>query len=488
MRRQSGNVVLVAVSIVFILAAVAIFLLQLVAYSQHREQMPAGLSIAGVPVGGLTRSEALQQVAAAYATRIDLHYGAGGIIGLDPATISFRLDTDSMLAIADTYRTDASFWSGFWEFLWNQPGQPAEVPLKAEYSETQLRQVLAEIATVYDQEPSAPVADAATGAFVAASPGRTLDIEASLPLIDRGLRQPENRRVALVIEEGGTARPTLPQLEELIKHLIVTHEFDGLVSLYMADLQTGEELIFNVWNGQELPADPNVSFSGMSILKIPIMVGMYRALQTAPDPETNQKLIETMELSGNESANALLEELGSGDMDTGWRQVNTDMQDLGLASTFMAGYYDDQRSPNPLITPGNSRTDINTRPDPYLQTTATDMGALLVDIYQCAKTGGGAFQAAWPGRITASECQTMLDYLGRNKTGVLIEGGVPEGTQVAHKHGWIGDTNGDAGIVFTAGGDYVLSMFLWREDYLAWDVSSPLYAEISRAVYNYYNP
>jgi Beta-lactamase enzyme family len=488
MRRQTANVALVAASIVFILAAGAIFLVQLVAYSQHRERMPAGLSVAGVPVGGLTRGEALQQVAAAYSTHLELHYGAGGVIGLDPATVSFRLDTDSMLAIADTYRTDASFWNGFWAYLWNQPGQPASVPLKAEYSETQLRQVLGEIAQVYDREASSPVADPQTGAFVPASPGRALDIEASLPLIDRALREPTNRRVALVITEGSAAHATLDQLETLIKELITAHGFDGLVSLYVADLGTGQELIFTTQNGQDLPRDPGLAFSGMSIMKIPIMVDTYRALDGPPDPDITAQLVDTIELSGNFTANQLLQEIGGGDADAGWKQVTGDMQALGLASTFLAGYYEDVRPASTPVTPGNSRPDINTHADPYMQTTAADMGALLVDIYQCAKTGGGAFQAVWPDRITPGECQTMLDYLERNKTGVLIEGGVPDGTPVAHKHGWISDTNGDSGIVLSPGGDYVISMFIWRQDFLAWDISSPLFAEISHAVYNYFNP
>jgi hypothetical protein len=116
------------------------------------------------------------------------------------------------------------------------------------------------------------------------------------------------------------------------------------------------------------------------------------------------------------------------------------------------------------------------------------MGALLVNIYHCAKTGGGAFSILWPGRITQAECQAMLDYLALNETGVLIEGGVPEGVTVAHKHGWIGDTNGDAGIVQSPGGDYVISLFLWRQDFLEWNISSPLFAEISAAVYDYFNP
>ena len=494
MNRQSGNVVLVAGSITLILLAVAIFLLELVAYSRQRERMPAGLSIAGVPVGGLTRGAALQQVVGAYAAPIEVHYGAGGVIGLDPASISFRLDTDSMLAVAETYRTEASFWTGFWAFLWNQPGETAAVPLKAEYSESQLRGLLAEIAVVYDEPPSPPVVDSGALGFSASSAGRALDIEASLPLIDQALRSPTHRRAALVLNQGSTARPTFDQLQQLITSLIAAREFDGLASLVVVDLQTGEELGLNTFNGERLPTDPNIAFSGMSIMKVPIVVTTFRAWDAPPDLQTTRRITETIELSGNDAANSLLSELGDGDPDAGLQRLTDDLRALGLTSTFMVGTYHDLRAPAPPRTPANSRADISARPDGYMQTTATEMGALWVNLYQCAQTidlslnRGGAFQTVWPGQLTAVECRTMLDYFTQNKIGVLIEAGVPEGTRVAHKHGWIGDTNGDCGIVFSPGADYVLCMFLWRPDYLAWDVSSPLMAEMSRAVYSYFNP
>ena len=107
-------------------------------------------------------------------------------------------------------------------------------------------------------------------------------------------------------------------------------------------------------------------------------------------------------------------------------------------------------------------------------------------IYQCAK-GGGTLIAAYPDEITPEECQAMLDIMSQNRIGALIEAGVPEGTRVAHKHGWVGDTHGDAGIVFSPGGDYVLCVYLYHKDWLEWDVSSPLIARVSEATYNYFN-
>ena len=71
--------------------------------------------------------------------------------------------------------------------------------------------------------------------------------------------------------------------------------------------------------------------------------------------------------------------------------------------------------------------------------------------------------------------------------GSLIEEGVPPDTPVAHKHGWISDTHADAGIVMSPGGDYVLVTYLYKPEWLEWEISSPLLADISRATYNYFN-
>jgi beta-lactamase class A len=170
------------------------------------------------------------------------------------------------------------------------------------------------------------------------------------------------------------------------------------------------------------------------------------------------------------------------------------MQVLGLDSTFLAGYF---ASGSPILkvfkTPGNQRSDINTSPDPYNQTTPSEIGELLADIYFCARSGDGTLVAVFPGEITQSKCQTMLDYLVQDKTGSLIQEGVPDGTRVAHKHGWVTDSSyvihdmSDAAIVYTPGGDYVLAVYLYHPIQLVFDPSNLLVADLSRAVYHFYN-
>jgi len=93
------------------------------------------------------------------------------------------------------------------------------------------------------------------------------------------------------------------------------------------------------------------------------------------------------------------------------------------------------------------------------------MGMLLEDLYHCAEQGGGALLAAFQGELTQNECNLMVDYLARNQIGILLQAGVPSGTRVAHKHGWAIENDGlvhvfgNAALIYTPGGDYVLTVF-----------------------------
>jgi hypothetical protein len=117
-----------------------------------------------------------------------------------------------------------------------------------------------------------------------------------------------------------------------------------------------------------------------------------------------------------------------------------------------------------------------------------NLGWLLGSIYQCAYNESGPLLDTFPDVYSPRECRQMLHAMSSNKIGALIEAGVPEGTRVAHKHGWINDTHGDAGVVFTPGGNFVLVVVLHNTTWIDFSESFPLVAEITRAVYNYYNP
>jgi hypothetical protein len=167
------------------------------------------------------------------------------------------------------------------------------------------------------------------------------------------------------------------------------------------------------------------------------------------------------------------------------------MKAIGLENTFMAGYFY-QGAPllQTITTPANTRTDVITNPDSYNQSTPSDMGMLLEDLYQCAETGGGALVAVFPGKITQQVCQQMIEILVQDKLGALLQAGVPEGTRIAHKHGWIGDPItdvSDAAIVYSPGGNYILVVFTYHPVQIAFDNANKLFGQLSQAVYNYFN-
>jgi beta-lactamase class A len=315
-----------------------------------------------------------------------------------------------------------------------------------------------------------------------------MDIDRAVVLLEGALQSPNQRKVVLNSQSTAAGRPSFETLQILLKQLIDQSGFDGLVGLYFLDLQTQENIHFAYQPGQDISVNPDVAFSGASSIKIPIMVSVFRHFNSQISPEIDVLLNEMFRsLAGNTSADNLMTAIDPG---RGPLVVTETMQQLGLDNTFIAMYF----APGSFAlqhytTPANSRLDVNTNPDTFIQTTPSEMGVLLEDIYLCAQTGGGSLVAAFPGQIDQAACKQMILYLQEDKLGALIQGGVPEGTIVAHKHGWDINMNqfSDAGIVYTPGGNYILTIYVYHPVQALWEIVAPLYAELSRAVYNYFN-
>jgi len=479
-------------AILLLSLAIVLTITALIGYSRERNNYPSGMTIAGVPVGGLNPQTASQRLLEIYNTPIEIQYG-GGNIQVDPTILGFQLDIESMLAAADLSRTGSSFWGGFWDYLWNRDSNPVVVPLRATITEERLRSYLhTEVAPRYDQPPVAAQPIPGTPNFKPGKRGQTLDIDRAVPLIEDALRSPASRTVALTYTQNVAVRPTIENLQILMKQVITTSGFDGVIGVYMLDLQNGQEIHFALNQGKDISVKPDVTFTASSTIKIPILVSYFVQHGKAPVSDaTNTQILNMIHLSRNDSSDELMAEL---DPITGPLVVTQYMQKLGLSNTFMAGYF---ALGSPLLqrfsTPANQRIDIATNPDPYSQTTTSDMGMLLEDIYQCAQTNGGALVAAFPDKFDKNVCQQIIAYLESDKIGMLIEAGVPEGTQVAMKHGWIrGSDNilhdvSAAGIVYTPGGNFVLSIYTYHPVQNLFDVTNPLVANLTRAVYNYFN-
>jgi beta-lactamase class A len=485
--RKNGPDLLRWISVSLLLAALALVFFELVAFSRQRANLPRGLTIAGVSVGGLDQATASQRLLQAYSMPVELHYG-DQVIMLVPAAIGFRLDTEAMMAAAELARTGDDFWADFWNYLWNRPATAQAIPLRSEYSPAQLEAALRDIGARYDNPPTPVLPIPGSPNFQPGRAGSILDIARASELIGELLAKPSNRRLNLPVVASQPGRPGLPTLATLLKQNIDVAGFDGLAVVYVADLRTGDEIEVGRYQNADISLKPDIAFTAASTIKIGIMTAFYRYFDGPLDPEADRWLTQMITLSGNDPADWLMQRI---DRLLGPIKVTDTLKSLGLGSSFIAGYFHlGSELLRDYQTPGNSRPDINTSPDRYNQTTASDMGMLLTDVYQCAN-GGGTLLAAFPGQIKQAECQHMLELLSGNKIGVLIEAGVPDGTRVAHKHGWTDSPLtqvSDAGIVFSPAGDFVVSIFLWNSHEMIWEPSSKLVAELARATYNYFNP
>ncbi len=257
--------------------------------------------------------------------------------------------------------------------------------------------------------------------------------------------------------------------------------FNGLSSYVVRDLQTGAEI----------SREPDLAVAGMSLIKIPILINTYRVLDSPPNIEQRKLITQTTALSSNFAANLLLQTVA--------RQPNTyigadivtqSMRELGLYNTFMAVPYDAEPKPDrpqTYLTPANQRTDISTRPDIHRQTTAADLADLLEMLYACAEHGRSPLLTTYPDQLTQAECAEILQMLQLNELVKLLEAGLPEGIPIAHKLGYIDDTYGDAGIVYSPRQDYIIVLILYTPIWLEWDDASPLFARISQLAYDHFN-
>lgn len=466
---------------VFVLLVLLILytLFQLNGYLAYRELLPPGTTISGLDVGGLTEEMARNVVEQAFDSSVILSYD-DETIKLHPNRIEFRLNQSIVWAELARRRNQTSFLPGFGTYLLGEDLPPLRVDIEGRFNEQKLGQFLTDIAQEYDRGMLGPQAKMASLTFAPGQPARWLDKQASLPKVVEALNSASERHVTLVVDEGTQPpQPDISLLQQMIEWRI--EDFDGIVGVFAKSMQTGEELVIN----------GDVAYAGMSILKIPIMIETYRWLNGEPDEEMAKLLRETMITSGNFTANLLLRQIGyqqrgEDSAAAGVSVLNGSLNRLGFVNTFMATPYDTENLPRYFVTPANSRTDLTTDPDPYMQITPLEAGMLLEMVYQLSQ-GGGTLPVAFPGKLTAEEGQAMVDLMTQNREAVLLEGGLPEGTIIAHKHGYVADTHANTAIVFAPEADLVLVVFIYYRAGWLGELSFPIFADIAAATYNYFD-
>lgn len=493
MDRRSHVPVGLWISLLLIITAIILASLEINRYVHSLPNLPPGSVIASIPVGGLDISQSADRLNQAYLQPVEAHYN-GSVFRITPSDAGFQLDVTGMSAAADARRLRKSFWPGFWDFLWNRTGPPISISLAASVSEDRIRNFLeSEIIPRYDQPPKPASPIPGTPYFQPGRPGTVLDLDQAVTLISSAFLSPTQRVVELSGSQVEPPRPGISNLQVLLQQIIQVSNFKGIAEVYLTDLHTSQNIHFVYQSGAESPPPLNVAFSGWSTIKIPIMVSAFRRMDDPAPSSAMQLMRQMIQLSDNTAADQLAQLVI--DKTLAPMLVTKDMQTLGLANTIWGGFF---YPGAPLLqrydTPANRRTDVDTGPDLYDQTTPADLGMLLEDIYQCAQTGGGALVAAFPEEITRHECQEMIDLLSGDDIQQLIQAGLPYGTRWAHKHGWANEypdglihTMGDAGIAFTPGGDFVLVVFANDPVQIRWDQVNTMIAYLGKAAYNYFN-
>ncbi len=255
---------------------------------------------------------------------------------------------------------------------------------------------------------------------------------------------------------------------------------ERLASVFVLDLKTGDTFSIN----------DGVAFSGMSLTKIPILAAYFQQTDGPLSADQAFLVADTMMCSENITTNQLLEQIGQGDSLRGAQRVTGFMQSLGLNGTFIMRQYvlRDDEPPVGGGTITTSADQISARPDLYNQIVPKDLGWLLASIYQCAADETGLLIERYPNDFDAQKCRRMLHAMDANQIGVFLEAGVPAGTTVIHKHGWIADTHGDAGLVIGPDGAFVFVAALYGRDWLEFDTSSAVIAELARMTWNAFYP
>lgn len=464
----------------------------------------------GVMLGGLDLSmikntaEIRQHIDQIYQQPIDVRFGDARLV-LRPEDVDFTVDVEQMVTEAGQYLEGAVFFDIAMREALGFDQKRRDIPVRFMLNNDKLRAWLAQVAAEQNHAPAparllSPSARWTQGStvdtglpagfvgvysrdwtWVEGQPGQTLDVEASVPVVIEALTQDQGRIARLALSESPAPLPTMDDLAREINSYLLN--FPGFGAAYVQDLRTGEEAL----------VDADISFSGMSTLKIGLGTAIIAQLPNgiALDDEESDLVGQWMDYalgeSNNHAANQLIGHLGDGSVDVGAGRFTAFMRELGMFSTYMQSGYDAQVQYAQIPTPGNQRTEWNTNPDSNLQTTPAEMGRMLTAIYECSQ-GRGLLIETMPDRITPAECSAVLFYMTHDEFQELVWGGLPrpESAWIVHKHGFASESHSDVALVWGPTGPYVISIFLYREGWMDWITSNTTMKTVSRITWNFF--
>ena len=476
-------------------------------YTRYKEiaaPIPPGVHLAGMELSALKeRDEIRVHLEQLYSQPIAVHY-ADERLWLEPDEVGFQLDVDQMIWEASQYLEGLDFIDISLRQALGIPHTIRNVEARYLLDQEKLIAWLQNVASEQDRPPQTsrvtPPIDrwsengtdypdlpqGYVGAYTrdwrwsSGSLGYELDIEASIPVIIDALTVDVEREAELVLNETPASSPQMADLTNALDNYL--SNFPGFAAVYVHDINQGESA----------EVDVDVSFSGMSTLKIGIVTAVMERIEGLPAGdnrafEIGRNMDYALGESNNFAANLLVRFLGDGDIATGARNFTAFMRTLGYENTYMQSGYDAQAQLAQISTPGNSRDDWSTNPDSNLQTTPREMGQILTDIYHCTE-GRGKLLEIFSDTLTPDECRYILFYLGRDEFEELLWSGLPRPGEawILHKHGFAFESHSDVALVWGPTGPYVISIFLYRPGWMDWPTSNTAMKDVSRITWNFF--
>ncbi|CAN5688733.1 hypothetical protein BH10CHL1_BH10CHL1_13630 [soil metagenome] len=455
--------------------------------------IPPGVYLGGLELSDIKDMAGIREhLAGVYAAPIEVDF-ADEQLALQPAEVDFQLDVAAMVKEAERYLQGPPFIDIALREALGFPQKRRDVAVHFTLNPDKLRAWLVSAAAEHNREPIGahalpPLAErdavSATLAITPTSqidiarqawrweagiPGYTLDVEKSIPQVIAALTRDQQRIAPLALIEIPPAQPNMVDLTQVLSHTLAT--FPGFAAIYVQDLQ----------NGTEANVDADVAFSGMSVIKLALVIARLEQ-GAASGQESDLTLYET----DNHRADQLLNQLGNGDPTIGAGKFTDFMHRLGLVNTYMQTTFDAPALPQ-IATPANQRTDWNTKPDPNQQTTPADMGRILAALYKCMQ-GQGLLSQLNPARFTAEQCRQTLFFMSHDQSQDLIWAGLPQPQQtwIVHKATRAAETHGDVALIWGPTGPYVLSIFLYQATWLDLKLSNATMQTVSRLTWDFF--
>jgi hypothetical protein len=494
-------------SLLIFVTAIVLFTLEYRDYLRVSDAPPPDIIMGAVQVGGLDQEARLNRLENAYLNQpVYLRYN-GLPIWLSPRRVNFKLGVIQMEDEVGSQQGD--FWGGFLDHLQGESQPQIRVGLSATFSEAELRNYLEELALRYDAPTLDPEIDLVNLTFNRGSRNTQIDIDAAIPLISEALMngRAEGRSVELPAITVQGQNPTMDTLQQAYLDYFSSRGIDysspdSVISIFVMDLETGEEM----------GIQDNVRHSAASTIKLPVLINYYRHQILDPPTWDKFRLAASVICSDNSAANFLMEATkGEGPYSQGPRNVTETACEAGAGSTSIlsqltVGTYEELRQQGynpelfygvaaPLTCPSARFVETPTPEnqfDAQNYSSAADMGTLLMMTYDCAHHNSG-LRTIFPDEITQNECRQILEVMRGTRFYHMSELGVPDGVKMAHKVGYDGvETSGDISIVYSPGGDYIFTVYVWQRDIDGDGFQSNdnwyLIGDLSRIAYNFFNP